>query len=67
MLLVIGHLDARDRFPVARGQFVPFAVVCAASVAAYLIPVAAYGVTYYWLAGGTAPDDDSDDVDDVAG
>lgn len=62
---IVGHFDMRDRFPVARKQYVPFAVVVVASIPLFLAPVLAYGVTYYWLAGGDAQDRDSDDADDV--
>ncbi|WP_396925596.1 hypothetical protein [Mycolicibacterium sp.] len=46
-LAAIGHLDRRDRFPIARGRYFPFAIVVLASVPTLLWPVAVYFVASY--------------------
>ncbi|TGD88997.1 hypothetical protein BayCH28_06340 [Mycolicibacterium sp. CH28] len=46
-LATIGHLDRKDRFPVARGQFIPFAIVVLTSIPTLLWPVVAYFVAYF--------------------
>lgn len=62
MLGAFGHIDRRAGFPVARKQYVPFAIVCLASIPAFLLPLAGYGVGYYWLTG--KPVEDEDDATD---
>lgn len=58
VLSAVGHIDRRTGFPVARKQYVPFAIICLASIPAFLLPVAGYGVGYYWLTGKPVEDDE---------
>ncbi|QYL17633.1 hypothetical protein [Mycolicibacterium pallens] len=46
-LAATGHLDRKDRFPIARGRYLPFAIVVLGSVPTLLWPVAVYFVAYY--------------------
>jgi hypothetical protein len=51
MLALTGHLDARERFPIARRQHLQLAVIVIASILVFLVPPLAYAMTY-WAAGG---------------
>jgi hypothetical protein len=42
-----GHIDAKDRFSLARNQRVPAAVAIIASIPVFLLPTIAYAVAYY--------------------
>ena len=46
-LALMGHLDRKDRYPVARGRYVPFAIVVLSSVPTLLWPVLVYFAAYY--------------------
>ncbi|MGV9797805.1 hypothetical protein ACWDTP_07070 [Mycobacterium sp. NPDC003449] len=65
LLAVTGHLDVRDRFPVARRQFVALGVVAVSSIPIFLSPILAYAVTYYWLAPGSSTRRDEIERDDT--
>ncbi|ORB54834.1 hypothetical protein BST42_08535 [Mycolicibacterium rhodesiae] len=46
-LALIGYLDRKDRYPVARGRYVPFAIVVLSSIPTLLWPTLVYFVAYY--------------------
>lgn len=46
-LAAIGHLDRKDRFPIARGRYLAFGIVVLASIPTVLWPVVVYFVAYY--------------------
>jgi hypothetical protein len=52
LLAIVGHLDARERYPIARRQFVAFGLLVAASLPVFLVPPLTY-VAAYWAAGGS--------------
>jgi hypothetical protein len=66
LLAFTGFIDARERFPVSRRQYVPLAVTVIASIPVFLVPPLAYVMTY-WAGGGGSKtsridEDDSADV-----
>ncbi|MBI3689344.1 MAG: hypothetical protein HY239_01290 [Mycolicibacterium aromaticivorans] len=46
-LAAVGHLDRKDRYPVARERYIPFAIVVLSSIPTLLWPVLVYFVAYY--------------------
>ncbi|KAA0110776.1 hypothetical protein [Mycolicibacterium sp. P1-5] len=46
-LAAMGHLDRKDRYPIARERYFPFAIVVLSSVPTLLWPVLVYFAAYY--------------------
>ncbi|MGH3640563.1 MAG: hypothetical protein ACRDUX_16220 [Mycobacterium sp.] len=51
LLALVGYVDAREGFPICRGQHVQLALTAIVSIPLFLLPPLAYAATY-WGAGG---------------
>ncbi|MCX2934781.1 hypothetical protein ORI20_31435 [Mycobacterium sp. CVI_P3] len=61
LLAVVGHLDRKDHFPIARGRYVPFAVMVLSLIPVLLWPVVVYFAAYYLTTPAPTGDDSTPD------
>lgn len=60
-LAAVGHLDRKDHFSIARGRYIPFAIVVLSSIPTLLWPTVVYFAAYYLTTPTSIGDDATPD------